>query len=150
MSWLQRYHLRHYVQNSVWLLPVFGIVAGLVSVRCLHWLEARAGWQSGFDPDAARALFGTLAGALFTFITFHLPLGKGFSFNVRGDIGGFGAASDFTWQALPYFGWQFAKWGSLQAGYRWIYADYATGSGASRFKYDMLIQGPQIGFTAHF
>jgi hypothetical protein len=81
---------------------------------------------------------------------FNLPLGKQFSFNVRGDIGGFGAGSDFTWQAFPYFGWQFAKWGSVEAGYRWVYMDYETGSGASRFKYDMLIQGPQIGVTVHF
>ena len=80
----------------------------------------------------------------------RLPLGKQFSFNLRGDIGGFGAGSDFTWQAFPYFGWQFTKWGSLEAGYRWVYMDYETGSGASRFKYDMLIQGPQIGLTFHF
>ena len=70
MNWIQRYKLRNYVRNSVWLLSVFGMVAGLVSVNCLHWVEVRAGWQSGFDPDAARALFGTLAGAMFTFIVF--------------------------------------------------------------------------------
>jgi hypothetical protein len=80
----------------------------------------------------------------------RLPLGKGFSFHVRGDVGGFGAGSDLTWQAFPYFGWQFTKWGSLQAGYRWLYMDYETGDGASRFKYDMLSQGPQIGLTFHF
>ncbi len=79
-----------------------------------------------------------------------LPLGKGFSLNVRGDVGGFGVGSDLTWQVFPYFGWRFAKWGSLQLGYRWLYMDYETGSGASRFKYDMLNQGPQIGLTAHF
>jgi len=28
--------------------------------------------------------------------------------------------------------------------------DYETGSGDSRFKYDMLIQGPQLGFTVYF
>jgi hypothetical protein len=39
-------------------------------VRCLHWIEVRAGWQSGFNPDAARSLFGTLARALFTFMVF--------------------------------------------------------------------------------
>ena len=55
-----------------------------------------------------------------------------------------------TWQAFPYFGWQFAQWGSLQLGYRWLYMDYETGSGADRFKYDMLIQGPQIGLTFNF
>jgi hypothetical protein len=69
---------------------------------------------------------------------------------VRGDGGGFGVGSDLTWQAFPYFGWQFAKWGSLQAGYRWLYMDYETGSGTRQFKYDMLNQGPQLGFTLHF
>ena len=70
MNWIQRYKLRNYLRNSVWILSVFGMVAGLVSVKCLHLIEERAGWQSGFDPDAARALFGTLAGAMFTFIVF--------------------------------------------------------------------------------
>ena len=70
MSWIQRYKVRHYIQNSVWLLPVFGMVAGLVSVNCLRWIDQRAGLQSAFNPDAARAMFGTLAGALFTFIVF--------------------------------------------------------------------------------
>ncbi len=70
MSWIQRYKLGNYFRNSVWMLSMFGMVAGLVSVKCLHWIEERAGWQSGFDPDAARALFGTLAGAMFTFIVF--------------------------------------------------------------------------------
>jgi hypothetical protein len=78
------------------------------------------------------------------------PLGYNFSLNVRGDIGGFGAASDLTYQAFPYIGWQFAKWGSLQLGYRWIYADYETGSGQDRFKYDVLTQGPQLGITFTF
>ena len=70
MSWIQRYKLRNYVRNSIWILPVFGMVAALVSVDCLHWIEERAGWQSGFDPAAALALFGTLAGSMFTFIVF--------------------------------------------------------------------------------
>ena len=79
MTWIQRYKLRHYVQNSVWLLPVFGMVAALVSVNCLHWIEERAGWQSGLDPDAALALFGTLAGvhAHLHRIPFLQPLARG-------------------------------------------------------------------------
>ena len=79
-----------------------------------------------------------------------LPLGKHFSLNVRGDIGGFGLASDLTWQAFPYVNWQFTKWGSVQLGYRWIYADYETGSGRDRFQYDVLNQGPQLGVTFTF
>ncbi len=96
----------------------------------------RSGTQDWWDP---------IVGA-----NFHLPFARNFSFNVRGDIGGFGVGSDFTWQAFPCVSWQFAKWGSLQAGYRWVYIDYETGSGASRFKYDILNQGPQFGVTFHF
>ena len=58
------------------------------------------------------------------------------------EIGGFGAGSDFTWQAFPHLSWQVAQWGSLQAGCRWLPMDYETGGGASRFKYDILNQGP--------
>ncbi len=70
MTWLQRYKLRNYFRNSIWLLPVFGMVAALVSVTCLDWIERRAGWQSSLDPAAGLALFGTLAGAMLTFIVF--------------------------------------------------------------------------------
>jgi hypothetical protein len=79
-----------------------------------------------------------------------LPLGKKFSFNVSGDIGGFGVGSDLTWQALPYFNWQFTKCASVQVGYRFLYTDYESGSGATLFKYDILTSGPQVGFTFHF
>lgn len=45
MSWIQRYKLRNYVRSSIWILPVIGMVVALLSVRCLHWIEVRAGWQ---------------------------------------------------------------------------------------------------------
>jgi hypothetical protein len=80
----------------------------------------------------------------------NVPLGSGFSFNVRGDVGGFGLGSDLAWQAFPYLSWQFSKWGSIEAGYRWLCMDYQTGSGQDRFKYDLLNQGPQLGFTFRF
>src|SRR3954469_6132401 len=70
MTWIRRYQLRHYILNSVWVLPVVGMVTGWVLVAGLNWIERRAGWHSSVSPDAARALFGTLAGAMFTFIIF--------------------------------------------------------------------------------
>ena len=79
-----------------------------------------------------------------------LPLAKKFSLELRGDVGGFGVGSDLTWQVFPYLDWRFATWGSLQAGYRWLSMDYETGSGADRFKYDIVNQGPQLGFTFLF
>ncbi|HNQ87960.1 MAG TPA: hypothetical protein PKM73_04945 [Verrucomicrobiota bacterium] len=95
-----------------------------------------AGTQDWWDP---------IVGANVT-----LPLGRRFSFNLRGDVGGFGAGSDLTWQAFPWFGWHISKSFSLQAGYRWVYTDYETGSGPSRFRYDVLTQGPQVGFALSF
>jgi hypothetical protein len=65
MSWIQRYQVRNYARNSIWILSVLGMVAGLVSVRCLLWIEQRAGWQSDFDPDGARALLQRSTGRFF-------------------------------------------------------------------------------------
>jgi len=79
-----------------------------------------------------------------------VPLGNKFSFNVTGDIGGFGLGSDLTWQAFPFLNWQISKAASMQLGYRFLYTDYETGSGATRFQYDILTSGPQIGFSVHF
>lgn len=80
-----------------------------------------------------------------------LPLvGNKLTFACHFDIGGFGVGSDLTWQAYPYLSWRFAKWGSAQLGYRWLGTDYQTGSGTSEFKYDVIVQGPQIGLTVHF
>jgi uncharacterized membrane protein len=70
MSWLQRYRLRHYVKNSIWILPLFGIVAAVLLARLLHWLELTMGWVSAIDPDTMRSVLGTLAGSMFTFIVF--------------------------------------------------------------------------------
>ena len=75
-----------------------------------------------------------------------IPLGKGVSLDLNGDVGGFGVSSDVTWQLFPHVSWRFNRYASLQAGYRFLYTDYQTGSGLSRFKYDMLTTGPQIGF----
>jgi hypothetical protein len=79
-----------------------------------------------------------------------LPLVKDkLSFDGHFDIGGFGAGSDFTWQAYPYLNWRISKTMSAQLGYRWLGTDYEDGSGASRFKYDVVLQGVQLGLTLH-
>jgi len=99
----------------------------------------------GRNPSGTQAWWDPLVGA-----NLSLPLGRNFSVNLRGDIGGFGVNSDLTWQAYPFLGWQFARWGSLQAGYRFFSIDYETGSGRSRFNYDVLYRGPQLEITLTF
>ncbi len=70
MTWLRRYRIRHYVENSLWILPLVGIGAALVIARLLHAIEVAIGWESEFDPDTVRALLGTMASSMFTFIVF--------------------------------------------------------------------------------
>src|SRR6266487_6088712 len=70
MTWLQRYRIRHYVSNSIWIWPLLSMVAAIVAIRLLHWIDERMGWESGFDPDTARAILGTMASSMFTFIVF--------------------------------------------------------------------------------
>lgn len=73
---------------------------------------------------------------------------------LRGDIGGFGAGSDFSWQAIGTYNWQMCTVGSLvlngYAGYRALQVDYEQGSGLKEYKYDVLQHGPVFGLTTNF
>jgi uncharacterized membrane protein len=70
MTWLQRYRIRHYVGNSIWVFPVLSSFVAIGAVRLLHWVEKDMAWDSPVDPDTARAVLGTLASVLFTTIVF--------------------------------------------------------------------------------
>ncbi len=79
-----------------------------------------------------------------------LPLSETVDLNFRGDVGGFGVGSDITWQMYPRVTWRFHRHFSVDAGYRLLYMDYLDGEQLKRFDLEVLIHGPQIGFTAHF
>jgi hypothetical protein len=66
--------------------------------------------------------------------------------NFYGDIGGFGAGSDLSWQVFGGIGVQAARWCDLQVGYRALGFDYQSG----RANQDITTHGPIIGATIHF
>jgi len=73
---------------------------------------------------------------------------------LRGDIGGFGAGSKFSWQVMGNFNWEFSRtekavW-SAMLGYRALYVDFEKGGGHTLYQYDMLTHGPIMGVTARF
>src|SRR5262245_43610640 len=70
MTWLQRYRVRHYVGNSVWILPALSALAAIAAVRLLHWIEQDLGWASSLDPGTAGTVLATVAASLFTCIVF--------------------------------------------------------------------------------
>ncbi len=70
MTWLQRYRIRHYVENAIWIYPSLSFLAAMVCVRTLHWIEEVMNWESSFHPETARSVLATMASAMFTFIVF--------------------------------------------------------------------------------
>jgi len=68
---------------------------------------------------------------------------------MRGDIGGFGAGSDFTWQLLGAYSFDFAQRHGItfsgKIGYRALSVDYVDGVGSNRFAYDAIQHGPIVG-----
>ena len=76
----------------------------------------------------------------------------GMNFVASGDVGGFGAGSKFSWQALAALNYDFyvhngITWSGM-AGYKALYVDYTKGSGLTHFEYNMTMHGPIMGLTA--
>jgi uncharacterized membrane protein len=68
MNWLQRYRIRLYVRNSLWLLPALSIPVALFSVSLLSRYEAAAGSQMQVSAETVRAVMSTVAGSTFTLV----------------------------------------------------------------------------------
>jgi len=73
---------------------------------------------------------------------------------VSGDIGGFGAGSKFSWQAIGALAYEVSRsksvsWSGM-LGYKALSVDYSKGSGLSHYEFDMVIHGPILGLVARF
>jgi hypothetical protein len=66
---------------------------------------------------------------------------------IQGDVGGFGAASDFTWCAQAGVLWDVTESTSVALLYKALGVDYQTGTRGSPsfFEYDTITQGPLLG-----
>jgi hypothetical protein len=62
---------------------------------------------------------------------------------LRGDVGGFGAGSQFSWQAIGTYNWLLCVTHGIPVdgyvGFRALSADYSQGSGTSKFEFDNVI-----------
>jgi hypothetical protein len=73
---------------------------------------------------------------------------------VSGDIGGFGAGSKFSWQAIGALAYEVSRsksvsWSGM-LGYKALSVDYSKGSGLSHYEFDMVIHGPILGLVDRF
>lgn len=71
-------------------------------------------------------------------------------FQFRGDLGGFGLGSDFTWQLQAYAGYRISKVFHLAAGIRILGIDYDRGTDTERFIYNVDTSGPVIKLGFNF
>lgn len=119
-------------------------VAGTVDLGDLEVSGARAVAKSGdvtwFDPFVGARLRHQFA--------------PGHELMFSADVGGFGVGSDFSWQVVGAYSWDFSVrnnivWSGV-IGYRALYADYRRGSGRSLYEYDMLQHGPILGISMKF
>ncbi len=73
---------------------------------------------------------------------------------LRGDVGGFGAGSQFSWNILAAYNFEICASDGVTysgvLGYRLLDVDYEQGSGRTRYEYDMLQHGPLSGLTIRF
>ena len=73
---------------------------------------------------------------------------------LRGDVGGFGVGSDFSWQVIATYNWLVCVNNGLTldgyVGYRALAVDYSQGSGTSRYEFNAIQQGPVLGLTMRF
>lgn len=79
--------------------------------------------------------------------------GPGKELVVRGDIGGFGVGSDFTWKLEGLYNFDTKLLGhdvTAQLGYRALYADYEQGQGRNTLAFDWLWHGPIMGLKMKF
>ena len=79
-------------------------------------------------------------------LRWNAPLGRGFFLTGYADVGGFGVASDLTWQLLGTLGYRFNDWISARAGYRHLDVDYKDDG----FVWDVELSGPIVGATFRF
>lgn len=82
-----------------------------------------------------------------------IPLSQSWSIVARGDVGGFGVASDLTWSAAGLISWDFHMKklpASLQFGYLALGDDYSTGSGSNEFVWDTVLHGILVNFLVRF
>lgn len=127
---------------SLFVQPLVGARVTVMRVK----LDAKGG--SGLDQTASWAdpILGARLGIRF-------GPERRWSWIFRGDFGGFGAGSDFTWNLVGFLGYDFAVGNAMSTvalGARALYQDFENGSGSKRFRWDVTQYGPVFAWSFRF
>jgi uncharacterized membrane protein len=68
MNWCDKYRLKLYVRNSIWIFPVLNIFAGWLAVMLVNRIDRALSWEMNLAPDTGRTVLATVAGSMFTLV----------------------------------------------------------------------------------
>lgn len=97
--------------------------------------------QTGFAADGTTTWADPIVG-----LRGRYYVARAVFLNGYGDVGGFGAGSELSWQVLGAIGIQAARWCDVQLGYRALGFEYGSGNR----KQEITTHGPIIGATIRF
>ena len=80
----------------------------------------------------------------------NIHFSKNWYGELRGGVGGFGASSTFTWDAMALIGYNFWENATILGGYRAVGLNYESGSGRDNFKANATMHGPIVGMAFTF
>jgi hypothetical protein len=109
---------------------------GLEFERSRRFARSRSGTLEWIDPVVGARLRHQTAG--------------GQEINLEGDVGGFGAGSEFSWQAVGTYGFDINVCGTpvhSVVGYRALAVDYSESGRRGRNGIDLVQHGPIMGVT---
>jgi hypothetical protein len=119
-------------------------LTGTLDLAGLTLSRTRAIARAG-DVDWVDPLFG---------LRLRHQVAPGQELLLRGDVGGFGAGSEFSWNVIGAYSFEVGVYYGVTVsgvlGYRALAVDFEKGSGANRYDYDVVQHGPLIGLTARF
>lgn len=112
---------------------------------------------TGLDLSASRAVArGGSVDWVDPLVGFRIrhQLSPGRELVFRADVGGFDVGSQFSWNLMGAYSWDFAVQNGVTysglLGYRALSVDYTKGSGLSTYEYDVVMHGPIVGLMAKF
>ena len=119
-------------------------LTGTLDLSGLSITRSRAFARAG-DVDWVDPLVG---------LRFRHQLAPGHELMLRGDVGGFDAGSQFSWNVVGAYGFKIGAYHGLTysglLGYRALSVDFEKGSGPSRYEFDMIQHGPILGLVVSF
>ena len=134
----------HAQLSGVWRPPgqkdvFFDVLAG-VRVIDLE-LEFQGGGPFAVRSSASTTLVDPVIG-----LRAVVPIGDSFQFLAHGDVGGFGAGSDLSYQFLASFGWSISRTVGIGLGWRHLGVDYSDQDLAVNFDFSGPLLGMRIAF----